>query len=161
VPATSKLQLIIEHILTSNESQYQFCFAQSNGNDNCTDLGGLPDYFSSESHPGASAIQLAAIENLITTSYLFEMSSVGTHLRMAEEFGNEHVQYPLPKDNWVQEITYWEQYIWSQIQIALANYAIGPAVQHPQAERYVKTNTTDGQKHLCGMQKMRSPGGLV
>jgi hypothetical protein len=121
----------------------------------------LPGHVSPEDYPGASEIQLAALELLVTSSLMFDSKTVEYHMNAAEEFGNDSTLFDLPDDNWENELLAWEQYVWSQIQVAVADYAIGAEVRAPGAENYHKNITTEGERALCGMQKMRSPGGFV
>jgi hypothetical protein len=116
---------------------------------------------SENDYQGATELQLAALELLITTGFLFDNSGLLKYLNVAEEFGNDQSVTRLPNDKWVQEIYFWEQYVWAQIQIALADYAIGPAARSPEIGAAVKNGTTSGERQLCGVQKMRSPGNFV
>lgn len=67
----------------------------------------------------------------------------------------------LPTDQWIHELQSWESIVWATHQVILADYAIGPAVRDPLSESIVLPPTNSGGKQLCGMQKMRKPGGFV
>jgi hypothetical protein len=43
----------------------------------------------------------------------------------------------------------------------MADYSIGPALRVADAARYVIKPETEGEKAICGVQKMRKMGGFV
>jgi hypothetical protein len=67
----------------------------------------------------------------------------------------------LPDDQWVQEIVSWEKYIWASLQTMVSDYAIGFGAQAPSAQSYVRTNLTQGERQLCGVQRMVKSGGFM
>jgi len=67
----------------------------------------------------------------------------------------------LPDDQWIREVTWWDSIIWTAVQMQVADYAIGIAARVPSAADYQKKPVSKGDKRLCGMQRMQSPGGFV
>jgi hypothetical protein len=55
----------------------------------------------------------------------------------------------------------WEQESWAGMQIMVPQYAIGPKARDKLADRYVIPTSTDGEKTLCGAQKMKKSGEFV
>jgi hypothetical protein len=47
------------------------------------------------------------------------------------------------------------------MQMAVSQYAIGPKASDPFADAYVIAPQTEGEKALCGAQKMKKSGGFV
>jgi hypothetical protein len=47
------------------------------------------------------------------------------------------------------------------MQIMVPQYAIGPKARDKLADRYVIPTSTDGEKTLCGAQKMKKSGEFV
>lgn len=142
--------------------QYQFCFAHKGQSDYCTDLSGLPGRILVEDYPGASDVQLAALQLLVTSSLLFDISDAAQDVLQAKEMAGGTGYIPsLPEDQWEKEIKGWEAFVWAALQTAITDYAIGPAVREPSIADLVKKNLTSGEKQLCGAQKMKKSGGFV
>jgi hypothetical protein len=142
--------------------QYQFCFARKGSPDHCSDLSALPGKPVAADYPGASDIQLAAIELLITSSLLFDISDAGQDVLKATSLAGGTGYIPsLPDDQWVQEVTGWEAFVWAALQTAVTDYAVGPTVREPSAQAYMKNETTGGEKKLCQAQRVRRSGGFV
>jgi hypothetical protein len=113
-------------------------------------------------YPGASDIQLAAIELLITSSMLFDISDAGQDLLLAKDLAGGTGYIPsLPEDQWVQEVTRWESFVWAALQTAISDYAVGPSVREPSTRAYMRNATTNGEKELCQAMRARKPGGFV
>lgn len=139
--------------------QYQFCLG-TNTNDSCTSLGGRIFDANEINFPGATEKQLAII-SLLSIAATFstvmprrykvedEMSTLGG-------FVND-----LPNDQWVREVQGWTSVAWAAHQIIIAEYAIGPSVRERNAKQVTRAPANQGEKDLCGMQKMRKPGGFV
>ena len=71
------------------------------------------------------------------------------------------VIFKLPNDFWRQEVLGWEQEQWAAMQIMMSQYAIGPKASDPLADGYWIKPVTEGEKALCGAQKMRKSGEFV
>ena len=129
----------------------------------CTQLSGLPGKVHPESYPGASEIQLAALQLLITSSFELDLgdasSSVFEAQNLAERGAGRIIS--LPDDQWVREVVGWERYIWAAMQTMITDYAIGFVNHVPSVASYVRSNLTVGEKQLCGAQRMVKPGGFV
>lgn len=67
----------------------------------------------------------------------------------------------VPRDQWTIEAEGMESFVWTALQIAVADYAIGPSLRSPDIADNVTVPTTSGDKQLCGTQKMRKAGGFV
>jgi hypothetical protein len=67
----------------------------------------------------------------------------------------------MPDDYWKREVLGWEQEVWAAMQMAVSQYAIGPKASDPFADAYVIAPQTEGEKALCGAQKMKKSGGFV
>ncbi|KAF2184852.1 hypothetical protein K469DRAFT_750706 [Zopfia rhizophila CBS 207.26] len=142
--------------------QYQFCFARDGSADHCTDLAALPGKVTAVDYPGASDIQLAAIQLLITSSLLFDISDAGQDVLKAKDLaGGTGFILLLLDDQWIQEVTRWESFVWAALQTAVSDYAIGPAVRGPSAGAYIRNDTSNGEKELCHVQRVRKSGGFV
>jgi hypothetical protein len=126
-------------------------------------LTALPGTVSAEKFPGASDLQLAALQLLVTASF-FVSSSVASNrvLKVADlagDYGGTILS--LPKDQWVQEVVGWERFIWAHLRIFISDYAVGYHIQDPSAEAVMRKNMTQAERSLCGMQKMRKSGGFM
>lgn len=115
-----------------------------------------------EDYPGASDIQLAAMQLLVRSSLLFDLSDAGLDVLKATEMagGTGFIQ-SLPDDQWVQELIGWESFVWASLQIAISDYAIGPTVRDPAAGQFLRNETTNGERELCQVQRMKKAGGFV
>ena len=67
----------------------------------------------------------------------------------------------IPDDQWIRELYDWESIVWAAHQTMLVDNAIGPTIRDPFAESYFLQPTTQAERELCGMQKMRKQGGFV
>ena len=67
----------------------------------------------------------------------------------------------LPNDQWVTEVVGWEAITWASLQIAVGDYFTGAKARDLFADAYVKRPETDGEKKLCGMQRIRKSGAVV
>lgn len=106
-------------------------------------------------------MQRALIQLLINSSWLYQSVNVVsckvTTLMSKNDFNME----PLPDDFWKQEVIGWEYETWAAMQIAVSNYAIGPQSIDPYEDGYLLKPETQGEKALCGVQKMKKTGGFV
>ncbi|KAF2733301.1 hypothetical protein EJ04DRAFT_605754 [Polyplosphaeria fusca] len=67
----------------------------------------------------------------------------------------------LPGDQWIQELQGWNSIVWAGHQALIADYSIGPTIRDPLSTSYVLPPSNNAEKSLCGMQKMRKPGGFM
>ncbi|KAJ4305538.1 hypothetical protein N0V90_001069 [Kalmusia sp. IMI 367209] len=127
------------------------------------ELASLPGTVKSENFPGASDIQLAAVQLLVTSSFQYDTATAAAVVfqaqDLAERSGGQILE--LPDDQWIQEILGWEKYIWASMQTMVSDYAIGYGAQTPLVQSYVRTNLTQGERQLCGVQRMVKSGGFV
>lgn len=139
--------------------KYQFCFAKPRAQDQCTQLSHLPSYNSQDAFAGANSLQLAILQQLISSSFFFDLGvaeGVKAGSTVSTGFSSG-----LPDDQWIREIVGWESQAWASIQIAFSDYAIGTKGRYPFAESYTRPPATPGEKDLCNMQRMRKNGGFV
>jgi hypothetical protein len=73
----------------------------------------------------------------------------------------ELVAAHIPADQWITEAKGMEAFVWTALQIAIADYAVGPSLRSPDIADNVPAPATSGDKALCGAQKMRKAGGFV
>lgn len=141
-----------------NNHQYQFCFAQDKRDDECTSLQGLsttvPPGF-----PQTSEIQLALYNLLTQLSYRNDASTAFDYIQPFST--NPLFNPPLPKDQWVKTLIKIEMSVLTQLQIGLSTYAIGTSNLGLEIATPMRSNQTEGDKGLCSLQRMRSPGGFV
>lgn len=115
-----------------------------------------------DDYPEASAVQLAAMELLITTSLLYDVSDAAIDMLKASDIAvGSGWLYSLPSDQWVQELAGWESFAWAALQTAIPDYAIGHSVREPTSAAYVRNETTNGEKALCRAQRAPVSGRFV
>lgn len=68
---------------------------------------------------------------------------------------------PLPSDQWVEQFGLLINTVLTQIQIGLSAHATGPSALNLDVSAPMRRNTTTAERSLCGLQRMRSPGGFV
>ncbi|KAF2261148.1 hypothetical protein CC78DRAFT_570714 [Lojkania enalia] len=141
--------------------QYQFCLAQSGKEDFCTDLTSLPLTPTQADFPTASDIQLAVMRLLRWLSAFNDISN-GLILKLID--ANDIVSTPnrreIPSDQWINEITFWQSYVYAGLQTMLADVAVGPIRRDADADQYTDPPITPGEKMLCKSMKMRKSGGF-
>lgn len=64
----------------------------------------------------------------------------------------------LPSDQWLQEIVSLEQTLLAQMQVALSSYSVGLSTLDLGSPSPMRRNATEGEKALCSLQRMQSPG---
>lgn len=97
-----------------------------------------------------------------TSSLFFDISDAGQDVLKAKDLAGGTGFIPsLPDDQWVRETTGWETFVWAALQTAVSDYAIGPAQREPSVRAYMKNETTNGEKELCQVQRVRKSGGFV
>lgn len=123
----------------------------------------LPGLIQSDSFPGASDIQIAALQLIATSSARFDTASAADAILKVQDLaGSSGSQIlSLPDDQWIQEITRWEKYIWASVQTVVSDYAVGYGARAPSAQSYVRTILSPGERELCGAQRMMKSGGFV
>ncbi|KAF2736926.1 hypothetical protein EJ04DRAFT_488916 [Polyplosphaeria fusca] len=138
--------------------QYQFCLTRGSEK-SCTNLTGLPSDFT-RAFPSASDIQSAALDVLFASSSMMDISNP-LSLNISSMKSTTGVIPPIPDDQWVNELHRYESIVFAGIQYVTSNYAIGPKSKDPMADSYTRPPATEGQKALCGMQKMKRSGGFA
>ncbi|KAF2648033.1 hypothetical protein K491DRAFT_613575 [Lophiostoma macrostomum CBS 122681] len=124
-------------------------------------LSSLPPLTSLEQYPGMSESQLTLLQFLSYLHWNFNAAAAAHRLLTKDLAGAQGVIDSLPDDQWVKEVTMLEQTTWSSIQVGLSDHAKGyESLVAPGTNLYSNT-TSAGEKHLCGVQKMESPGGFV
>jgi hypothetical protein len=111
--------------------------------------------------PEATEVQRAIIGLVGYYMMLLDISQPGRYKSQEELSSSQGVISTLPSDQWIQELQSWESIVWAAHQVILADYAVGPAMRDPLSESIVLPPKKSIEKKLCGMQKMRKPGGFV
>ncbi|KAF2018268.1 hypothetical protein BU24DRAFT_390046 [Aaosphaeria arxii CBS 175.79] len=158
----------LTHYLSDNavstlgcNQQYQYCYLRNGKDEYCTELGPVPGNASSIQFPGASDIQRASMQLLITGALLTESVVAASQAFEIKEKSRSGYIASLPNDQWIREITTWERFIWASLQTFIADYSIGYHHLEPTAKAHMRTNMTDAEKSLCGMQRMKKAGGFM
>lgn len=128
--------------------------------DSCTELRGAPLWdINTETFPKANKLQLSILKLLRQTTEFhagaFERYEAQQLATMAGTITS------LPDNHWITELKMWESIAWAGIQISITDYAIGPTIRDSLAEDIFLPPSTNEEKKLCTMQKMRKPGGFV
>lgn len=119
----------------------------------------LPSNLTEAELPGASDVQLAALRLLRTSLYFYNIVSAES-LRASKLLTTGGYISSLPDDQWVQEVIGWESFAWAAMQIYIGDFFTGPVAREPYAASYTKPVSTEGERKLCGMMKMRRSGGF-
>jgi hypothetical protein len=142
-------------------SKYQYCIGGTGGHKFCSSLNALPGRIQEEDFPGANEKQIAALQLLVKSSLLFDTSDgVEYGLEVTKLLGNSYI-HSLPDDQWIREIVRWERFIWASMQTTISDYAIGYVTREPSAKDFIIKNATEGEKQLCGVQRMRKSGDFM
>ena len=152
------------------QEQYQFCYKLPSGKDDCTELGELPlsvflgnlpppPNIDFSWFPNATEMQKTIIRLISSSAYEFNIANVALDL-LAESLENPDIERGLPDDQWLRELTRWQKQILASLQVTMIDYSIGPGSRDTAYPAYVRP-TTDAEKALCGMQKMRKSGNVV
>jgi hypothetical protein len=97
----------------------------------------------------------------VTASYLTD-TAVPKALTISGQVAEGLYQGKIPDNQWVTEVLHVQNVAWANMQTVIADYAIGPHARYPGGDDGLVTKPmTQGQKSLCGMQKMRKSGGFV
>ncbi|KAF2004403.1 hypothetical protein P154DRAFT_560573 [Amniculicola lignicola CBS 123094] len=144
--------------------QYQFCLS---GKESCTTLSNLPGRVSELQFPGPkthtlSSLQQATLQLLITSSFFYDYTA-SDFVKTNERLSGGGLSRGLPPDQWKNEIIAQDSVVWAGLQVTMADYALGPRLRLPYAgdSPYARLAATEGEKKLCGMQRMRKSGGFV
>ncbi|KAB2107082.1 hypothetical protein AG0111_0g5246 [Alternaria gaisen] len=141
---------------------FQYCHARDGQDDYCTPFEGLPYHEMNKTHfPDSSSMQQAVLQLLIMSSWLHTTARVQTNQASDLEGRSTYMIPSMPDDFWKREVLGWEQEVWAAMQMAVSQYAIGPKASDPFADAYVIAPQTEGEKALCGAQKMKKSGGFV
>jgi hypothetical protein len=87
--------------------------------------------------------------------------AVNTGLKAKELLDSSGVIHYIPDDQWIQEFIGWESHVWAGLQFAVADHAIGTSTRQGSAGSLQRDYTNDGEKQLCGSQRMRMAGGFA
>ncbi|CAO2656658.1 Nn.00g054610.m01.CDS01 [Neocucurbitaria sp. VM-36] len=130
--------------------------------DFCTNLIALPANVTETNFPEANALQKAVIQLLVNTSYSFDSANpTSEFLTKAMALPPSQNVVPKLEDGmWWIELIAWERSVWASIQIAVADWAIGPTVRDGGATNWTQPST-DAERQLCHMQRMRVSGNIV
>jgi hypothetical protein len=117
------------HLLCFSErahrAQYQFCIAQPS-KPFCTNLSSLPSDVTPRIFPGASNIQIAALQLLRNSSVTMDISNANVQLLSVNKLVNARDSIvSLPIDHWVKELQNLEKFVFASLQIAITDYALG------------------------------------
>ncbi|KAF2750154.1 hypothetical protein M011DRAFT_396913, partial [Sporormia fimetaria CBS 119925] len=134
------------------------CKAQQ---DFCTPLQWFPTNVSELNYAEATEMQKAAATLLISSGWTFDLITGSNTLRLDKQAKIGEIIAQVPPDQWVTEVRAWESNIWASLQIAVTDQAIGIKARNNASDPIVREDASPAEKHLCGMQRMRNPGGFV
>ena len=90
---------------------------------------------------------------------LFEQFRVKTNSLMDTE--HVFIIAALPDGQWITELASWQANTLAALQIMVPDYALGPQGRVGGDDLATVKPSTDAEKKLCGMQKMRKSGDFV
>jgi hypothetical protein len=114
----------------------------------------------SDDWEGASALQLSVLQLITSVNQWCSLSEIRTVKTQKAVFGIV-VTAQLPPDLWISEVQRWEAIAWASLQVAIADFAIGPNIRDPGLAEVVIKPRSATDKTLCGSFKMRKAGGFV
>lgn len=120
----------------------------------------MPTTFEDLGYDEATGLQAAAAQAIIAVGANFDLETAARRWKI-HTIAERDLIPQIPNDFWVEEIRGWMSNLWAMYQLGLADYAIGPSVRDPGATIFMRNDTNAAEKELCGMQKMRNPGGFV
>ncbi|KAI4709015.1 hypothetical protein J4E89_006417 [Alternaria sp. Ai002NY15] len=143
-------------------TQLQYCHARDGQEDWCTPFEGVPYHtFRDFDFPEANSVQRAVLQLIVKAVWLHAtvnvMSCKVTTMMSRGDFDIPSV----PNGFWKQEVLGWEQEVWAAMQIQVSQHASGPQFGDPFKDDVFLKPETEGEKALCGAQKMRKSGGFV
>jgi len=130
-------------------------------NKQCTDLG--PARQPSDLYkllPEANGVQKAILALLAQARDIRAVYDSNNYQADESRGGYPYIE-SLPDDQWVRELKRWESAVWAVLQMAIRNYATGLSLSEASEKQIYTLAKTESEKKLCGMQKMRKPGGFV
>ncbi|KAH5271964.1 hypothetical protein HBI71_047610 [Parastagonospora nodorum] len=144
--------------------QHQYCIITKSGQQ-CSVPDGVPVYAiqanaTLKGLERASALQLSTLQLLILSNQMLDASDYSQVLT-SSMVRRELVAAHIPADQWIMEAKGMEAFVWTALQVAIADYALGPSLRSPDIADNVTVPATLGDKALCGAQKMRKAGGFV
>ncbi|KAH7138701.1 hypothetical protein B0J11DRAFT_500902 [Dendryphion nanum] len=140
--------------------QTQLCHARRGGSDFCTEFGSIWPNKTGPSFPDASKLQQLTLDLLIEISTAFQLGSTSI-IQAIKQSPFASALPDLPDNQWVSEVTSWHNVYWSEMQLGLSSYAVGPKVRDPFADSYQIRPSSAAQKRFCQIQKMRKSGGFA
>ncbi|RAR10171.1 hypothetical protein DDE82_001446 [Stemphylium lycopersici] len=141
---------------------FQYCHARESKAEYCTPMRATPHFELRDTEfPEANSMQRAVLQLLTMSDWLYQTQDIQS-CKLSDQInqGNGNT-VSLPKDFWKQEVLAWEQEHWAAMQIAVSRYAIGPKTIDPLADGFLLEPQTEGEKALCGVQKMKKSGQFV
>ena len=106
-------------------------------------------------------MQRAVLQQLVFSLWLSDTAGITTSQASKRMGSSEATIDSLPDDFWKREVVGWEQETWAALQIAIAQYAIGPKATDELADKYWIKPQTEGEKALCSAMKMKKSGEFV
>ena len=106
-------------------------------------------------------MQRAVLQQLVFSLWISDTAGILTNKAGSRMGASKSVIDSIPDGFWKQEVLGWEQESWAALQIALAQYAIGPKATDELADNYWIKPETDGEKALCSAMKMKKSGDFV
>jgi hypothetical protein len=121
----------------------------------------MPLNINSEDWKEASPLQLSALQ--LTSLVIQYIHFAAVDSVKVNGFATEDsiVGAQIPPDQWVHEIKRMEAIVWASSQVSVADFAVGPSVRNPAIAEYVIGPTSEGDKELCQLLKVRKAGGFV
>ncbi|KAJ4305887.1 hypothetical protein N0V90_001420 [Kalmusia sp. IMI 367209] len=127
----------------------------------CTKLGPLPGDVSEIDLAPMSDMQRSIMQLLISAAWLFDIGIWDWVSASSGILDTGGQSYGLPNDQWMREVVMWESSTWAALQVAIAQYALGPPELLSGDSQAANTNLTTTQRRLCKMQRVRRSGGFV
>ena len=97
-----------------------------------------------------NAVAMASIENIASTLAYVSAPLLALDKRMSEK---HTVSLPLPKDQWKQEVEYWQSISLAQLQRTIVEFGTG---QVAAQTKYLLPPSTDAQRWICQNLMIRS-----
>jgi hypothetical protein len=142
--------------------QNEICHARVGKDDFCTPLQYRPFYdLRPKDFSEASGMQRAVLQQLVFSLWISDTAGITTSKAGYRMGTSSAVIDSIPNGFWKEEVLAWEQESWAALQIAIAQYAIGPKASDELADKYWIKPKTDGEKALCAAMKMKKTGDFV
>ncbi|KAF2200034.1 hypothetical protein GQ43DRAFT_464310 [Delitschia confertaspora ATCC 74209] len=142
--------------------QYELCARNGSKGEFCTGLLGLEQTQAKfENRELPSKVTESAISFLLQASMTFN-AGMTRSLNVSALLSASGIIPAIPQDQWKTEFNYWVSSGWAQLQTVITDYAIGPKVRDPDTNfPFIYPPSTEADKKLCHMIKMRKSGGIV